>query len=85
MSAAIRIEIASMPSAETVHRFRNLGEEICRQLQDRCTVDLAEIDAATTSFIVRDIRTQDLGAVTQLIKKRLKHHHFERTARVVRI
>jgi hypothetical protein len=85
MSAAIRLEISELPSAETVHRFRNLGEEIYRQLWDKCRVDLTAIDEATTSFTVRDIRTRDLGAVTQLIKKQLKHHHFEKSAKMVRL
>ena len=85
MSAAIRIEIAETPSPETIHRFRNFGEDIYRQLRDKCTVDLAEIDAATTNFTVRDIRIQDLGTVTQLIKKQLRHHHFENSAKMMRL
>src|SRR6266480_3627351 len=56
MSAAIKIEISGPPTSEVIHRFRNFGEDIYRLLRDTCSVDIDEIDAATSSFVVRDIR-----------------------------
>jgi hypothetical protein len=85
MSAAIKLEISDPPTGETVHRFRNFGEDVYRALRDTCAVSIEEIDASTTSFAVRDIRRRDLGTVTQTIKRELKRHHFENTATLVRL
>ena len=85
MSAAIKIEISDPPTSEVVHRFRNFGEDIYRLLRDTCSVDIDEIDAATSSFVVRDIRRRDLGVVTQTIKRELKRHHFEGSGTLVRL
>ena len=63
MSEAIRIEISDEPTSDIVHRFRNFGEDVYRSLRDTCSVCIEEIDASTTSFIVRDIRRRDLGDV----------------------
>jgi hypothetical protein len=85
MTAAIRIQISDDPTPDIVHRFRNFGEDVYRALAERCSVSIEEIDAATTSFVVRDIRRQDLGVVTQLIKKQLRQHNFEASGQVVRL
>jgi hypothetical protein len=77
MSAAIKIEISDPPTAEVIHRFRNFGEDIYRLLRDTCSVNIEEIDTATTSFVVRDIQRRDLGGVTQTIKRELRRHHFD--------
>ncbi len=76
MSAAIKIEISDPPTSEVIHRFRNFGEDIYRLLGDMCSVDIDEIDAATSSFVVRDIHRRDLGEVTQTIKRELKRQWF---------
>ena len=85
MSAAIKIEISDPPTSEVIHRFRNFGEDIYRLLRDRCSLNIDEIDAATNSFVVRDIRRRDLGVVTQTIKRELKRHHFEGSGTLVRL
>jgi len=85
MSAAIKIEISDPPTSEVIHRFRNFGEDIFRLLRDTCSVDIDEIDAATSSFVVRDIHKRDLGVVTQTIKQELKRHHFDGSGTLVRL
>jgi len=65
MNRAIRIEISDAPTPDIVHRFRNFGEDIYRALRDKCSVSIEEIDAATTSFTVRNIHRRDLGAITK--------------------
>lgn len=85
VSAAIKIEISDPVTPDVVHRFRNFGEDIYRALRETCSVDLGEIDASTNSFVVRDICRSDIGEVTQTIKRQLKHHGFEASARLTRI
>lgn len=68
-----------------IHRFRNFGEDIYRLLRETCSVDIDEIDAATSSFVVRDIHKRDLGVVTQTIKQELKRHHFDGSGTLVRL
>lgn len=85
MSAAIKIEISDELTGDIVHRFRNFGEDIYRELRDTCSVSIDEIDRSTTTFMVRDIHKRDLGVVTQTIKRELRRHHFEQTATLTRI
>jgi hypothetical protein len=82
MTASIRIHTSDDPTPAVVHRFRNFGEDVYRELADRCSVNMDEIDAATTSFVVR---RKDLGVVTQLIKKALRQHNFDVSGEMVRI
>lgn len=85
MSSAIQIQISDEPTSDVVHRFRNFGEDVYRALRDTCTVSIEEIDASSTSFVVRDIHRRDLGVVTQSIKRELRRHHFDQTATLTRI
>lgn len=85
MSTAIKIEIADEPTDDVVHRFRNFGEAVWTALRETCSVSLDEIDHATTSFVVRDIRKADIGMVTQTMKRELRRHHFENTATLTRL
>jgi hypothetical protein len=85
MSVAIKVMISDPPTSEVTHRFRNFGEDIFRLLGDTCSVNIQEIDSATDSFVVRDIRRHDLGLVTQTIKRELKKHHFDGSASLVRL
>jgi hypothetical protein len=77
---AIRIAVSDPPTPDVVHRFRNFGEDIYRALREECSVSIDEIDAATTSFMVRDIHKRDVGRITKLIKEELRRHHFEASA-----
>lgn len=85
MSTAIQIQISEEPTSDIVHRFRNFGEEVYLDLKDICSVDIDEVDASTTSFTIRNIRRRDLGEVTQTIKRRLKKHHFDQSATLIRL
>lgn len=85
MKAAIKIEISDEPTPDVIHRFRNFGEDIYRALRDTCSVSLEEIDRSTTSFLVSDVRSHDVGPVTQAIKRELRRHKFDQTARLTRL
>ena len=85
MSIAIKIEIADPPTADIVHRFRNFGEDIYRLLKDTCSVSIAEIDASTTSFTVREIHRRELGVITQTIRRELMRHHFDASATLTKL
>lgn len=63
MSSAIQIQISDEPTSDVVHRFRNFGEDVYRALRDTCTVSIEEIDASSTSFVVRDIHRRYLGGM----------------------
>ncbi|MDX2253490.1 MAG: hypothetical protein NW202_14475 [Nitrospira sp.] len=85
MSIAIKIVISGPETFESIHRFRNCGEDIFRSLRDICSVSIEEIDAATDSFVIRDIAKPDLGLVTQTIKRELKKHNFDDSVSLVRL
>ncbi|HEX6367574.1 MAG TPA: hypothetical protein VF006_01500 [Longimicrobium sp.] len=67
------------------NRFRNMGEEVYRQLRDLCAVDLAEIDAAVDHFFVREIRRKDIGTVATLLERILRHSRMLDEVRLVRV
>jgi hypothetical protein len=79
---AIRIAISDPPTGDIIHRFRNFGEDLYRELREECTVSLDEIDSSTTAFVVRDIHKRDLRRITKMITELLREHHFEATATV---
>jgi hypothetical protein len=62
-----------------------MGEDVYRQLRDLCVVDLAEIDAAVDHFVVREIRRKDIGTVTTLLKRILRHSRMLDDVRLVRV
>ena len=78
----LRIAISDPPTGDIIHRFRNFGEDVYRELREECTVRIDEIDASTTSFMVRDIHRRDLRRITRIITELLREHHFEASATV---
>ena len=67
------------------NRFRDMGEDVYRALRDICLVDLAEVDAANEQFVVREIRRKDIGTVTTLLKRVLRHNRMLDEVRLVRV
>lgn len=82
---AIRIAVSESPTAEVVHRFRNFGEDVYRALRDHCSVSIDEIDAATTSFLVRDIHKRDVRRIRKVIGNELRRHNFENPAALTEV
>jgi hypothetical protein len=87
MRAAIKIELAKPdPQFEMLHQFRNFGEDVYRALKEFCPISLLqEVDRATSSFVVRGIRRQDIGTVTDAIKRVIRHYRWEDMIRLVRV
>jgi hypothetical protein len=85
MGNSLKITISDAPTSEVIHRFHNFGEDVYRALHETCSVSIEEIDASINSFIIRDIRRNDLGTITQVIKRELKRHHFDQTATLTRL
>lgn len=71
MVARFRIRIAQPSTPDLVHRLRNLGEDLNRSLGGKGRIDMAEIDAATESFVVEVASSHDLGEVIALLKKQV--------------
>lgn len=67
------------------NRFRNMGEDVYRQLREVCAVDLGEIDAAVDHFVVREVRRKDIGTVTTLLNRILRHSRMLDEVRLVRV
>ena len=82
---AIRIAVADAPTPEVVHRFRNFGEDIYRALRDQCSVSIDEIDASTTSFLVKDIHRQDVRRISKIIREELRRHNLEASATITEV
>ncbi|HEU0300293.1 MAG TPA: hypothetical protein VFR37_12580 [Longimicrobium sp.] len=70
---------------EARHRFMNMGEDVYRKLHDICLVNLEEIDRAVDHFTVREIRRKDIGTVTTLLMRILRHNHMLDEVRLVRV
>jgi hypothetical protein len=69
-----------------VHDFRNFGEDVYRRLREICSISLLkEVDRATYSFVIRDIRRQDIGTVTAGIKEVIRRYRWEDTVRYRRV
>jgi hypothetical protein len=71
MATRFRIRIAQAPTPDLVHRLRNLGEDLSRSLGGKGRVNMAEVDAATESFVVEVASSRDLGDVATLLKQQL--------------
>ena len=85
MTATVRVEISDAPTMDTRLRFRHFGEDVYRALHERCSINIQDIDASTRSFLIRDIRSSEIGAVTQVVKRELKRRNFDKTSRLVRL
>jgi hypothetical protein len=64
----------SAPSPDLVHSFRNFGEDVYRALSRECEVSLAEIDASTSTFHIREIPVRFVQEATTKIKKVAAKH-----------
>lgn len=76
MAAGLLVELTGEDSESFVHRFRNFGEEVYVRLRDSCTVDLNEIDSATSSFHVLDVKRQELHSTCAAIRDIADRHFF---------
>ena len=85
MGATLRIETTEQATSTVVHRFRNFGEDVYRELRDSCTVSIEEIDRSTTVFTVRDVHTRRVKTVTRAILELARRHGFSATAVVTRV
>jgi len=85
MAAVIRVEVADVPTADVIHRFRNFGEDVCRVLRERCAIDIQEIESSTTSFLIREIRNSEVGVVREVVERELRRHNFAKTSKLVRL
>jgi hypothetical protein len=85
MSIAIKVEVAEAVALSLVHDLRNCGEEIYGALRDVCSVDLHEIDSATSSFVIRDIRKRDLGLAMEVVKRAIRRYRLEGSAKLIRL
>lgn len=72
----LRIEISDAPTPVIVHRFRNFGEDVYRAFREPYSVSIAEIDASTTRFHVRQIRRRAVRTVTKEILRLAEEHKF---------
>ena len=68
MSRILQIRLAA-PDPSLVHDFRNFGEDVYRLLREQCEVSLAEIDASTSEFHLRDVRTREVRAIVAEVQK----------------
>jgi len=50
VSRSITVTISVDVTPEIIHRFRNFGEVVWRELKDECTVDIEEIDRSKNRF-----------------------------------
>ncbi len=71
MTMHFRIRTAIAATPEVVHRLRNLGEDLYRELGDLAHIDMQLVDAATEEFMIEVPSSRDLGQVKKLLEKRI--------------
>lgn len=59
-----------------VHCFRNFGEDVYRALRDKYEVSIREIDAATDTFIMREVTESHIQEVKKIIRKIADQNYF---------
>jgi hypothetical protein len=87
LNAVIRIELTAehTPENQMRWRFSNFAEDVQRVMWGICTVDLAELGGPDDHFVVRDIRRRDIGMVTTLIKRAIRHNRMLDDVQLVRV
>ena len=77
MRAAIEIAL-NEADAGMIPQFRDFGEDVYRAVRGRCAESLIEeVDRATDRFTVRDVRRQDIGTVTDGIRRVIRRYGWE--------
>jgi len=56
--------------------LRNLGEEVYGALREDCAVSLDEIDAATTTFHIREIHKRFVRTAGAIVRDLVVRHHM---------
>ena len=69
MSHSLEIIWDKEITSDTVHRFRNFGEDVWREFQDELTLSLDEIDRSTDRFIVKNIKSHQLKRILKRLEK----------------
>ena len=77
MSKSISITIEDKVTPEILHRFRNFGEDVWRELKDECNVDLDEIDRSTNAFFVCGIKTKMAKRTLAKIENIAEEHNLQ--------
>jgi hypothetical protein len=68
MAKILKVRLAA-PNPDLVHRFRNFGEDVYRDLRNECEVSLQEIDASTTEFHLREIPKREVRSIAAKVRK----------------
>jgi len=57
-----------------IHKFRNFGEDIWKQLRDESEISLEEIDSCTDRFEIRGIKAKKVKRIEKLVLDISKGH-----------
>jgi hypothetical protein len=76
MSVTLEVMVPDDGEQTFVHRFRNFGEDVYRALRDECDVSIHEIDASTTSFMIRAIKRRQARRTAARIREIAENHFF---------
>ena len=68
MSRALKVYLTN-ESPDLVHDFRNFGEDVYRALRGEYAASIAEIDASTREFHLREIPKRELRTVAARVRK----------------
>ena len=79
----LRVEIPDAPTPVIVHRFRNFGESVYGAFRASYSISIAEIDASTTMFHVRNVKRRSIRAVSKEILRLAEQHKFAASVVVV--
>ena len=64
------------PDTDWVHRFRNFGEDVWRELKEESDLTIGEIDSSISSFEVHGLKSRRVGRAKQVLGRLIDCHGF---------
>ncbi len=79
-------EMVGDEGSDLLHRVRNFGETLYGHFSASGggSVDLKQVDTATTTLVVECVRKRDLGRTFQAVRQLAAKHFPERTPAITR-
>jgi len=82
MAKILKVQLTVPPSSDLVHRFRNFGEDVYSALREECAVSIDEIDAATSTFHIREIHKRFVRTAAAMVREISQKHHMSEIVNV---
>ena len=72
-------------TSDLIHRFRNFGEDVYRELRDEVDINIDQIDRSENEFEIHNIKNSQVNRVIKRIEYHVDKHGFDKSGEVIRI